>query len=131
MDDEKRYSLETEHRGTYLNVVVGGLKVTPKIALDYWREIIDECEALGCSKILLEHNFAEMIGMSEMLEVIGPVADLLSGRILAFYDIHGHYDIPEAGKMILRSKGIKMQIFHDLKDANAGCWLIETACRRP
>ena len=122
MDDGKDYSLEIENHGAYLHAIVGGLKVTPRIALDYWAEIIDQCEDLGCPKILLEHNFVEMIGMTEMLEVIGPVADMLSGRVLAFYDTHGHYDIPEAGKAILRSKGIKMQIFHDLKEAER--WLV-------
>ena len=121
MDDGKAYSLEIENHGAYLHAIVGGLKVTPRIALEYWAEIIGQCEDLACPKILLEHNFVEMIGMTEMLEVIGPVADMLSGRVLAFYDTHGHYDIPEAGKAILRSKGIKMQIFRDLKDAQR--WL--------
>ena len=122
VDDEKAYSLETEDHGTYLHVIVGGLKVTPKIALGYWREIIDECERVNCSKILLEHNFVEMISMSEMLKVIGPVAELLEGRTLAFYDHYGHYETPEAGKAILRGHDVKMQIFHDLKEAEK--WLM-------
>lgn len=103
-------------------MIVGGLKVTPRIALDYWNDIIDECERSGCSKILLEHNFVEMIEMSEMLKIIGPVADMLNGRMLAFYDRYGHYDTPEAGKKILRSHDVKMQIFHDLNEAER--WLL-------
>jgi len=122
MADEKGYSIEFENHGSFLQVVVGGLKVTPKIALDYWHDIIQECERLGCSKILLEHNFVEMIGMQEMLEIIGPVGDMLKGRVLAFYDRLGHYETPEAGKAILRSHDVKMQIFHDLKDAER--WLL-------
>lgn len=118
----KQYSIETELHGPYLHVVVSGLKLTPEIALDYWHDIIDECEKNGCSKILLEHNFVEMISMTEMLKIIGPVADLLQGRMLAFYDRFGHYATPEAGKMILRSHDVKMQIFQDLKDAEK--WLI-------
>ena len=121
-DNNKPYSIETEDHGDYLHVVVGGLRVTPEIALDYWRDIIDECENKSCSKILLEHNFVEMIPMREMLEVIGPVGDLLKGRMLAFFDRQGHYDVPEAGKMILRSQDVKMQIFHDLKEAEK--WLL-------
>jgi hypothetical protein len=80
MDAEKGYAIEMENHGEYLYAIVGGLRVTTEIALGYWREIIDECEELGISKILLEHNFVEMISMQEMLEVIGPVADLLKGR---------------------------------------------------
>ena len=122
MDDNTDYSIETENRGSYLYVIVGGLKVTPQIALDYWNEIIEECERSACSKILLEHNFIEMIEMSEMLKIIGPVAELLNGRMLAFYDRYGHYDTPEAGKKILRSHDVKMQIFQDIKEAER--WLL-------
>ena len=122
MADEKGYAIEWENHGSFLHVIVGGLKVTPKIALDYWHEIIEECERLGCSKILLEHNFVEMIEMQEMLKIIGPVGDMLKGRVLAFYDRLGHYETPEAGKAILRSHDVKMQIFHDLKDAER--WLL-------
>jgi hypothetical protein len=122
MEAEKAYSIELEDRGEYLYAIVGGLRVTPEIALGYWREIIDECEELGISKILLEHNFVEMISMQEMLEVIGPVADLLKGRSFAFVDRYGHYEIPEAGKKILRSSGVKMQVFEDVGEAEK--WLL-------
>lgn len=116
-DNGKQYDLEMEARDGYLYAVVGGLRVTPEIALDYWHEIVDECDRTGCSKILLDHNFVEMISMPEMLTVIGPVTDLLQGRLLAFYDRQGHYDIPEAGKKIMRSHDVKMQIFHNLEEA--------------
>lgn len=122
MDSEKDYSIETENRGTYLYAIVGGLKVTPEIALGFWGEIVDECDELGLTKILLEHNFVEMISMPEMLEVIGPVGDLLKGKMFAFYDRYGHYEIPEAGKVILRGFDVKMQIFHDLAEAEK--WLL-------
>ena len=122
MGENTAYSIETENRGSYLYAIVGGLKVTPQIALDYWNEIIAECESLGCSKILLEHNFIEMIEMAEMLSIIGPVADMLNGRMLAFYDRYSHYDTREAGKKILRSHDVKMQIFQDLNEAER--WLL-------
>jgi hypothetical protein len=119
---DKGYSLDLSDHGEYVEALVTGQTVTPQIALDYWNEIIDRCESKSCSKILLDHNFAEMISMQEMLQIIGPVADLLKGRMFAFYDRYGNYEIPEAGKVILRSKGIKMQIFHDLDEAKK--WLI-------
>ena len=118
----KDYELETENRGSYLYAAVGGLKVTPAIAMAYWREIIDECDELGLSKILLDHNFVTMISMAEMLEVIRPIADLLKGRSFAFVDRHGHYDIPEAAKTILRNLNVKMQLFGDMERAEK--WLL-------
>ncbi len=120
-NDEKAYSLKMVEHDGFLHVIVSGQRVTAQIALDYWRDIVDECDRIGCTKILLEHDFVEMISMPEMLEVIGPVGDLLQGRLMAFYDRYGHYDIPEAGKMILRAHEVKMQIFHDLEKAER--WL--------
>ncbi len=123
MDDiEKHYSIEIDDHGEYLHAVVGGLKATPEIVMGYWHDIIDECDAKKCSKILLEHNFIEMISMSEMAAIIGPVGDMLLGHYLAFYDRFGQYDVPEAGKMILRSHDVRMQIFHDLEAAEK--WLL-------
>lgn len=122
MNPQKEYELETENRGSYLYAAVGGLKVTPEIAIAYWTEIIDECNELQLSKILLEHNFVTMISMSEMLEVIGPVGDLLKGRSFAFVDTRGHYDIPEAAKMILRNLNVRMQLFEDVNRAEK--WLL-------
>ena len=121
MIEEKDYVLEMENRGDYVHAIVGGLRVTPQVALDYWQEIIEECEKTDCTKILLEHNFVEMIAMSEMLKVIGPVSDMLDGRVMAFYDRYGNNDVPEAGKVILRTHDVKMQIFHDLAEAER--WL--------
>lgn len=120
--DENPYSIDIDHRGSYLHVTVGGLKATPEAALAYWREIIDECDRTNCSKILLEHNFVEMISMPEMLTIIAPVGDMLKGKVLAFFDRYGHYETPEAGKAILRSHDVKMQIFHDLDEAEK--WLL-------
>jgi hypothetical protein len=118
----KTYSLETENRGTYLYAIVGGLKVTPEVALGYWREIVKECDELGLRKILLVHNFVEMISMPDMLEVIRPIGELLQGRAFAFIDRYGHYEIPEAGKAILRGLDVKMQIFADVEEAEK--WLL-------
>ena len=108
--------------GSYIHAVVGGIRVTPEIALSYWQDINEKCEETGCTKILLEHNFVEMISMNEMLQVIGPVGELLKGRSVAFYDRYGHYDIPEAGKAILRGHDVKMQLFHDIREAER--WLV-------
>jgi hypothetical protein len=122
VDDDKPYSLELENRGEYLYAIVGGLKVTPEIGLSYWSEIVAACEEHGLTKILLEHNFAEMISMSGMLEVIGPLAGMLRGRMFAFVDRYEHYDIPEAAKGILRNLNVKMQLFRSVEEAEK--WLL-------
>jgi hypothetical protein len=121
VNSDKPYSIDIEPRDSFIHFTVNGKRVTREIALGYWHDIIDHCDRNGCSKILLDHNFEEMISMEEMTQVIGPVGDMLKGKSMAFYDRFGHYDIPEAGKMILRSHNVKMQIFHDLDEAEK--WL--------
>ena len=97
-DGEKDYDIEIDDHGSYLHAVVGGLRVTPEVALGYWREISDRCEETGCSKILLEHNFVEMISMQEMLRVIGPVATLDAAMaLLSRRDSHHHDDAAQHG----------------------------------
>ena len=119
---DKPYTIDIEPRDSFIHFTVNGKRVTREVALDYWHDIIDHCESSGCSKILLDHNFEEMISMEEMTQVIGPVGDMLKGKSMAFYDRFGHYDIPEAGKMILRSHNVKMQVFHYLDEAEK--WLM-------
>ena len=71
VDDVKPYEIETENRGTYFYAIVGGLKVMPEWAKDYWREIIDECDEVGLEKILIEKNFPETFSTTA-LAVAGP-----------------------------------------------------------
>lgn len=94
---KKLYAIEITDRGEFLHVVIGAKKVTPEIALDYWSQINDECERLGRSKILLEHDVVEMAAMPDLLKVIGTMADVLQGRVLAFHQRYGHSEIPAAG----------------------------------
>jgi hypothetical protein len=60
--------------------------------------------------------------MPDLLEIIGPMADVLQGRLLAFHQRYGHSEIPEAGKHILRTRNVKAQIFDDAKQAER--WLL-------
>jgi hypothetical protein len=123
METEKPYSLETENRGSYLYAIIGGLKVTPEAAKDYWAEIVDECKDLGLSKVLAEKNFPETISMDSLATDVSPyLSELMQGFIVAFVDRFGHEDISELGKKLARSSGVKMQVFEDVGEAEK--WLL-------
>ena len=62
-----------------------------------------------------------LLAKHQELHPDSPYADAYR-RMFAFYDHYEHYEIPEAGKAILRSLDVKMQIFHDLHDAQK--WLL-------
>ena len=122
MDPEKPYSLETENRGSYLYAIIGGLKVTPEAARDYWTEIVEECNALSLNKILAEKNFVETISMDSLAELNPYFTKLFRGFKVAFVDRYRHDDISELGKKLARASGVKMQVFADVGEAEK--WLL-------
>jgi hypothetical protein len=122
VEEGKPYSIETENRGSYLYAIIGGLKVTPEMAKDYWAEIVDECKDLGLNKILAEKNFIETISMDSLAELNPYFTDLFKGFIVAFVDRYHHDDISELGKTLARGSGVKMQIFADADEAEK--WLL-------
>jgi len=122
MDPEKPYSLEMENRGSYLYAIIGGLKVTPEMARDYWTEVVDECKDLGLEKILAEKNFVETISIDSLAELNPYFTELFKGFKVAFVDRYQHDDISELGKKLARASGVKMQIFGDAAEAEK--WLL-------
>ena|SRR5688572_25762489 len=122
MEDEKPYSIETENRGSYLYAIIGGLKVTPEMAKDYWTEIVDECRDIGLSKMLVEKNFVETMSTDSLAQLNPYFRELFQGFTIAFVDRYGHEDIAELGKKLARSSGVKMQVFDDVGEAEK--WLL-------
>jgi len=122
VDDVKPYEIETENRGTYFYAIVGGLKVMPEWAKDYWREIIDECDEVGLEKILIEKNFPETFSTAG-LAVAGPeILKMLSGKTVAYVDRYGHEVISELGKSLSYGTDVKMRIFENAESAEK--WLL-------
>lgn len=119
---EKAYSIETENRGSYLYAIVGGIKVTPEMAKDYWAEICEECDEIGLDKILVEKNFIETISMDSLVELSPYLTELFKGFKIAFVDRYHHDDISELGKTLARGSGVMMQIFSDVDEAEK--WLM-------
>ena len=122
MEAEKPYSIETENRGSYLYAIIGGLKVTPEAAKDYWTEIVEECKDLGLDKILAEKNFVETISMDSLAELNPYLSELFRGFRVAFVDRYHHDDVSELGKKLARASGVKMQVFEDVVEAEK--WLL-------
>lgn len=122
VDEGKPYSLEMENRGSYLYAIIGGLKVTPEMAKDYWAEIVDECKDIGLDKILAEKNFVETISMDSLVELNPYLSELFEGFKVAFVDRYHHDDISELGKKLARASGVKMQVFANVDEAEK--WLL-------
>jgi hypothetical protein len=122
MSLDKPYTIKLEDHGEYLYALVSGGKLTPEIAGAYWREIADMCFDLGKTKILIEKDFAETVSPVEMLQMGTYLSEILPNKRIAFIDRYGNEDINELGKKIARNRDVKMQTFHNVKDAEK--WLL-------
>ncbi len=122
MSEEKPYSIVTENRGSYLYAIIGGFRVTPATARDYWTRVIEECDELGLSKILVEKNFVETVSTDELVEITPFLDELMKGRTVAFVDRYHHDEISKLGKALARRKEIRMKVFGDVEAAEK--WLL-------
>jgi hypothetical protein len=122
MNEETPYMLSLEDRGLYLYALVGGGRLTPEIAKQYWDEIAAECGKLGKTKILIEKDFSESVSGPEMLSMGVYLGGILPSKKIAFLDRYRNESINSLGKKIARNQGVKMQIFETIEDAEK--WLI-------
>jgi len=122
VDDGKAYSIKTENRGSYVYAIIGGVKVTPEMARDYWSEIVQECRELSLNKILAEKNFPETISPDALAKLNPFLTELFKGFTVAFVDRYGHDDLSGLGKKLARNSGVKMQVFDDVGEAEK--WLL-------
>jgi hypothetical protein len=118
----KPYTINLEDRREYLYVLVGGKKLTPEIASEYWREIAGVCFELEKTKIMIEKDFAETVSPLEMVHMGSYLGGLMATKKIAFLDRHGNESINELGKKLARNRDVEMQIFENVNDAEE--WLL-------
>ena len=122
METDKGYTLELEDRDGYLYALAGGEKLTAQISAAYWNEIAGRCFETECFRILIEKNFVEGVGPTDMLLMADHLGSLLPGRRIAFVDRYKHDDINELGKKLARNRQVMMQLFDSVDDAER--WLL-------
>ena len=122
MGEDRPYTIEMEDRGEYLYALVSGERVTPEIGRSYWSEILQRCDELGLSKILIEKNFVETVSMQEVAQGGTQMGEFLKGHKIAVIDRYAHDDVSELGKKLARNQNVPVQIFDDA--AKAEKWLL-------
>jgi len=81
---DKGYTLEMEDREGYLYALASGQKLTAQLSASYWNEIAGRCFESETYKILIEKNFVEGVGPTDMLLMADHLGSLLPGRWIAF-----------------------------------------------
>ena len=122
MEPDKGYTLELEDRNGYVYALASGEKLTALISSSYWNEIAGRCFETECFRVLIEKNFVEGVGPSDMLLMADHLGSLLPGRRIAFVDRYKHDDINELGKKLARNRDVMMQLFDSVDDAER--WLL-------
>lgn len=119
---DKGYSLTMEDREGYVYALAAGQTLTAQISAAYWNEIAGRCFDTQCDRVLIEKDFIDGVGPSDMLLMADHLGRLLPGRRIAFVDRHHHDDINELGKKLARNRDVVMQIFDS--EAAAEKWLL-------
>jgi signal transduction histidine kinase len=112
-ESEELYSIETENRGSYFYVIVGGFRVTPDIAFDSWSRILAEADEVGLRKILIEMNFIERLSTHSLANIASELGEMLRGRRIAIVDRYRHDDISKLAKALGRMEHVTIRYFDD------------------
>jgi hypothetical protein len=119
---DKGYTLEIEDREGYLYALAAGKVLSAQISAAYWNEIAGRCFEARIERILIEKDFVEGVGPSDMLLMADHLGRLLPGRRIAFVDRRRHDDINELGKKLARNRDVLMQLFDSVPAAEK--WLL-------
>ena len=119
---EKPYTIEMEDRDDYIWVLVGGEKLTAEISARYWNEIIEQCAAKDCNRVLIEKDFKVPVGPEEMILMAENLSKMLPHGKVAFIDRQQHGAINELGKKLARNRDVLFQVFEFVGDAQR--WLL-------
>ena len=118
------YTIEFQHRPSYLYAYIRGKEYDLETAKTYWQEILKECQKLGCKKILVEEDMEGSLSMQDMYEISAEYPDMGFRNILvAFVDRHpSHQQLNRFAEMVATNRGGKVRVFDTVAEAKE--WIL-------
>lgn len=123
-DFPKPYRLALEHHEKYLYAMVEGDQDTYEISRQYWQEIADECNASGCTHLLVYEDIPEAVSPADVYHLVIDLASMgLIGVKVAFVDKYTEQqELNEFGVLVGTNRGMNAKAFNDLDEARS--WLL-------
>ena len=117
------YELKIEHKGDHLHFIVSG-RNTPENVTRYMQEVIQECAARGCFRILIEERLeGPRLGTMEVFSMVTAGAKRYHGMLeaLAFVDLNAEGDVMRFAEDVAVNRGIPVRVFRNL-DLDRTIW---------
>lgn len=121
--DGPGYSLVIEERDDYLYASASGPEDSVDVSIAYWKKVIEECNARGVSKVLVEEDFPNQVTTIEMYTFMTEISKLLTWQlIVAFVDREAdHEDLNLFAETVATNRGAFGRVFSNIESAEE--WL--------
>jgi hypothetical protein len=120
------FSLEINQKATYLHVVVTG-KNSKENVENYLKEILRECVARNCSKVLIEeHLKGPRLGTFDVYSIASRGALQAFGKLkaIAYVDINAEGDLMKFAETIAVNRALPVRVFSTVAEAEK--WLLNS-----
>jgi len=122
------YSLDVEHKGEYLHVVVRGENTLTNV-LSYFEEVYGACLLYHCSNVLIEDHLTG--GCLDTFDIFVVITKNYSraktiGLRLAFVDLNTEHDIQglKFAENLAHIRGVNVKVFHHYNIEQMVAWLL-------
>lgn len=118
------YSLTFTQKPTYLHVVVTGSNTKENVGR-YLEEILRECMARRCSRLLIEERLVgPRLGTVDVFQIAVEGSGRAQGRFeaIAFVDVNAEGDLMKFSETVATNRGLPVKVFASVADAEK--WLL-------
>jgi len=119
------YSLTFTQKPTYLHAVVTGSNTKENVA-HYLEEILRECVARRCSKLLIEERLVgPRLGTVDVFQIAAEGSHRAQGqyKAIAFVDVNAQGDLMQFSETVATNRGLPVKVFDSVPDAEK--WLLD------
>ena len=118
------YSLSFTQKPAYLHAVVTGSNTKENVA-HYLEEILRECVARRCSRLLIEENLlGPRLGTFDVFQIAAEGSNRAQGRFqaIAFVDVNAEGDLMKFSETVATNRGLPVAVFATIAAAEE--WLL-------
>jgi hypothetical protein len=118
------YDLRIQSKSGYLHAVVTGRNTRENVA-GYLAEILQECEARGCFRVLIEERLeGPRLGTLDVFFVVSEGSSRAFGKIraIAYVDVYAKGDLMRFAETVAVNRAVPVRVFSTVAEAEG--WLI-------
>jgi hypothetical protein len=126
MEASMSHTLTITRESDYLHAVVTGINSVEAVRA-YLKEILQECIARNCSKVLIEERLeGPRLDTVPVYQIASEGSQRARGylKAIAYVDINAHGDLMKFAENVAVNRGIPVAVFSSVREARE--WLLRT-----